>query len=75
MPERVQAKKDQMNDDPQIHSDTPLRTKRSLSELGRGYFTATEWEGHGVPWLARSVVAATLLLVLLCVGIAELWSK
>jgi hypothetical protein len=44
-----------MTEDPQIHSDTPLRTKRSLSELGRGYFTATEWEGHGVPgWLEAS---------------------
>jgi hypothetical protein len=43
--------------------------------FGNRRFDPFEWESHKVPWLARSVVAAALLLVLLCVAIAELWSK
>jgi hypothetical protein len=49
-----------MIDDPQIHTDTPLRTKRTLDNG----MDASDWYEPGVPWLARSVVCVVLLLVL-----------
>jgi hypothetical protein len=55
--------------------DCPLtaRHPRSMDEaFGTSRFDPVEWESRKVPWLARSVVAATLLLVVLCVGIAIL---
>lgn len=60
-------------DDPQIHTDERLRTAHTVDELfGRRHLSPTDWEQPGIPRLARSVVAAVLLLVLLCVAIAML---
>jgi hypothetical protein len=46
-------------DDPQIHSDTPIRTKHSLDELfGRRHFDPVTWEPSGFPLLPSLLAGA-----------------
>ena len=72
-PERCDALLTGIEADPQLHSDTRLHTARTVEELfGRRHMSPTEWAQPGIPWLAKSVVCAGLLLGLLLVAIASL---
>lgn len=58
-------------DDPQVHSDEIVRTARTLDEMfGRRHIGPSNWAQPGIPWLARSVLGALLVLVLLVVALA-----
>jgi hypothetical protein len=58
-----------MADDPQIHSDTPIRTKRSLDELfGRRHFDPVTWEPSGFPLLPSFLAGAAVLVFLALVA-------
>ena len=56
-------------DDPQIHSDKPIRTKRSLDEaFGAANMNPYEFHESGIPWLAKSVALVLFLLALVIIA-------